>query len=188
MTHTDVAADIQCYHCGETCEEVFWQNDKPFCCRGCETVYEILDSNNLCEYYALNERPGIRADLQTANNTYAYLDEPEMRKKLLTFESDSYNSVNFFVPAIHCVSCIWLLENLTRLNAGIVHSTVNFSKKTISIDFNPNIISLGSVASLLALVGDQTQSYLSRMTTCCTVSAPAFRNWITKSKSVCGLT
>jgi len=153
MTRTDVVADIQCYHCGEPCEEVFWQNDKPFCCRGCETVYEILDSNNLCEYYALNERPGVKADAQTVSNTYAYLDEPEIRKKLLSFESGSYNSVNFFVPAIHCVSCIWLLENLTRLNTGIIHSSVNFSKKTASIDFNPAVISLGTVASLLASVG-----------------------------------
>jgi Cu+-exporting ATPase len=153
VIHKEVVADTICFHCGEPCEETQWHDDKPFCCKGCETVYEILDSNNLCEYYALNQKPGIRTDPSSVINTYTYLDEPEIRKKLLSFESDSYNSVNFFIPAIHCVSCIWLLENLSKLNSGIVHATVNFSKKTVSIDFNPKAISLGSIASLLASVG-----------------------------------
>lgn len=153
MPHTDVVTDIQCFHCGKPCEEVYWHNDKPFCCRGCETVYEILDSNNLCEYYALNTRPGMKTSVPEVTNTYAYLDEADIRKKLLSFESESYNSVNFFIPAIHCVSCIWLLENLTKLNPGIVRSAVNFAKKTVSIDFNPKTVSLGDIASILAMVG-----------------------------------
>jgi P-type Cu+ transporter len=153
MPHTDVVTETTCFHCGALCEEICWHDEKPFCCRGCETVYEILDSNNLCEYYSLNQKPGIRTATADLVNTYAYLDEPEIRKKLLVFESESYSSVSFFIPTIHCVSCIWLLENLTKLNSGILHSTVNFSKKTVSIDFNPNVLSLGTVASLLSSVG-----------------------------------
>ncbi len=56
MTHADVVAETGCFHCGAACEEIHWYDDKPFCCKGCEAVYEILDSNNLCEYYALNEK------------------------------------------------------------------------------------------------------------------------------------
>jgi Cu+-exporting ATPase len=153
ITHTDVVTETRCFHCGELCEEIHWHDEKPFCCGGCETVYEILDSNNLCEYYSLNQRPGIKADPAAIANTYAYLDEPEIRKKVIDFESDSYCSVQFHVPSIHCVSCIWLLENLTKLNTGFIHSSVNFSKKTVSIDYNPKLISLGSVASLIASLG-----------------------------------
>lgn len=153
MTHTKVATETTCFHCGEPCDEIYWLDEKPFCCRGCETVYEILDSNNLCEYYTLNQKPGIKASLADVANAYTYLDEPEIRKKLLAFESDSYSSVAFFIPTIHCISCIWLLENLTKLNAGIIHSAVNFAKKTVNIDFNPKAISLGTVASILASVG-----------------------------------
>lgn len=153
MLEKDVVADVACFHCGEQCEEIFWHDEKPFCCRGCETVYEILDSNNLCEYYTLDRKAGIKTDPAGITNTYAYLDEPDIHKKIIDFESESYSSVNFSVPAIHCVSCIWLLENLTKLNSGIIHSAVNFSKKTVSINFNPKLVSLGSVASLLASVG-----------------------------------
>jgi Cu+-exporting ATPase len=153
MAHTDVVTKTKCFHCGESCEEIYWRDDKPFCCRGCEAVYEILDTNNLCDYYSLKQKPGIKSDPAATANAYAYLDEPEIRKKLVSFESDSYASVTFFIPSIHCVSCIWLLENLTKLDPGIIHSAVNFSKKTASIDFNPKVISLGSVASLVASLG-----------------------------------
>lgn len=165
MIRPDVVTDLKCYHCGEDCEEIFWQNDKPFCCRGCETVYEILDSNNLCEYYALKDRPGIKTDPGSITNTYTYLDDPEIRKKLLSFESDTYSSVSFFIPAIHCVSCIWLLENLSKLNSGILHSSVNFSKKEVVINYNPTAIGLGTIASLLASVGYTPSITLERDTT-----------------------
>lgn len=153
MTRTDVITETSCFHCGDRCEEIYWRDDKPFCCKGCEAVYEILDNNNLCEYYALNQKPGIKSDHAAITNTYVYLDEPEIRKKVISFESESYCSVVFQVPSIHCVSCIWLLENLTKLNTGIIHSAVNFSKRTVSIDYNPKLISLGSVASLIASLG-----------------------------------
>ena len=42
----------ECYHCGEDCvdEEVLF-DEKKFCCNGCQTVYEILDQNDLLKMY-----------------------------------------------------------------------------------------------------------------------------------------
>lgn len=152
MAHTDVVAETMCFHCGVPCDEIHWHDDKPFCCKGCEAVYEILDSNNLCEYYALNEKPGSKAS-KINDTAFAYLDEPEISEKLYTFNSPSFASVQLFIPTIHCVSCIWLLENLPKVHPGIIASNVNFAKKTISIDFNKEVLSLGKVAALLASVG-----------------------------------
>ena len=99
MMDTDVAhevgVDLKCFHCGQTCEETLWQDDKSFCCYGCKTVYEILNSNNLCQYYDLDKNPGIQ--LKNKNDeTYAYLNEKDIRKKLLDFDSDTFAKVNFF--------------------------------------------------------------------------------------------
>lgn len=152
MSHTETVTETTCFHCGENCEEIYWRDDKPFCCKGCETVYEILDSNSLCEYYSIDQKPGVKAGA-LHNEAYAYLDEPTVSRKLLTFESPSFASVEFFIPAIHCVSCIWLLENLTRLNNGVLDAKVNFAKKIVHVDFNPGKIKLGTIAGLLASVG-----------------------------------
>jgi len=149
----DVSVKTQCYHCGLPCdEEVIKSDEKSFCCYGCKTVYEILDDHQLCEYYSLDQKPGVSLR-HVREETFAFLDEGEIGKKVLTFASESFGRVSFFVPGIHCISCIWLLENLKRLSPGILRSEVNFSRKEILIDFNPQKISLAQTARLLASLG-----------------------------------
>src|SRR3972149_4671997 len=65
--------------------------------------------------------------------------------------------VTFYVPQMHCSSCIWLLENLYRINPGIIHSEVDFLKKTVTIKFNPNRISLKQNVELLTSIGYEPQ-------------------------------
>ncbi len=152
-THTEVDTNVVCYHCGQPCdEELNFINDKPFCCFGCKTVYEILNSNNLCEYYNLSDAPGVRLNMVEAKQ-YQYLDEAEIQKKLLTFNSDSFAKVSLYIPSIHCISCVWLLEHLHKLDAGIIRSEVNFPKKSVTIDYNPSQIKLSKIAALLDSVG-----------------------------------
>lgn len=141
-----------CYHCGQPCEETIWVEDKAFCCHGCKTVYEILSAGDLCEYYTLDKTPGTSMR-KAQEETYAYLEEKEIRKQLLTFDSDTFARVSFYVPAIHCVSCIWLLENLQKLQAGVLRSEVNFARKTVRIDFNPTQVTLSAIAAVMASIG-----------------------------------
>lgn len=152
MIEVQVSSDLKCYHCGQPCEETLWLNDKAFCCYGCKTVYEILDSNDLCEYYSLDKNPGNHI---TALNkeAYAYLDEKDIRKKVLEFDSSTFSKVKFYAPGIHCISCIWLLENLHKINSGILKSQINFARKIIDIEFDPGKINLSTIAATLSQVG-----------------------------------
>ncbi|MGE0588373.1 MAG: heavy metal translocating P-type ATPase [Cyclobacteriaceae bacterium] len=142
-----------CYHCGQPCETTsFTIDEKSFCCYGCKTVYEILAENDLCEYYNFESAPGVRLDGEY-EDAYTYLDDDKIKSKLLLFHIGDHARVQFYIPSIHCISCIWLLENLNRINSGVIKSEVNFAKKTALIDFDASKISLGSVAALLASTG-----------------------------------
>ncbi len=149
---TEVLESVVCFHCGQHCEEVIFFEEKPFCCAGCKSVFEILNDNNLCEYYAFDKSSGI-SQKNISASSFAYLDDSQIRKKLLTFDSKELSKVTFNIPSIHCVSCIWLLENLRKLKPGILHAEVSFGKKNIAIDFNPNVIKLSELANLLASLG-----------------------------------
>ncbi len=49
-----------CYQCSEECDEqITFFDQKAFCCEGCKLVYELLSENNLCDYYNLDDKPGI---------------------------------------------------------------------------------------------------------------------------------
>ena len=54
---------------------------------------------------------------------------------------------------MHCSSCIWILENLYKLNSGIRESKVNFLKKNLSIIFDESAIPLKEIVVLLDSIG-----------------------------------
>jgi Cu+-exporting ATPase len=150
----DKRKEIICFHCGDLCKDdhvVF--EDKDFCCNGCKTVYEILKDNDLCNYYDLENSPGISLKSKDFGEKYNYLDNSEIQDQILDFKDGNTAKVNFYIPVIHCSSCIWLLENLYKLKEGVRYSRVNFTKKEVYIDFNPNEISLKELVMTLATIG-----------------------------------
>lgn len=152
-TVTKIDTKISCYHCGEPCDrEVIKTDDKNFCCSGCKLVYELLSENNLCTYYNLNHSPG-HSPKSWYDKKYDYLDIAEVKKQLIHFEQNGQTHVTFYLPGMHCSSCIWLLENMPRLQPAVVQSTVNFQRKEVTIVYKEAGITLSGIASMLTAIG-----------------------------------
>jgi Cu+-exporting ATPase len=141
-----------CFHCGQEIEKdrIFF-DEKAFCCNGCKSVYEILNANNLGNFYELNKNSGIRPDENLSQ--FDYLDTPEIFEKVVDFSEGNTSVVTFKIPVIHCSSCIWLLESLQDLNTNIRYSQVNFTKKTLQVSFNQNELPLSELAKFLTNLG-----------------------------------
>lgn len=142
-----------CYHCGDDCITLITEDNKNFCCQGCRQVYLLLNENNLCSYYNFEKNPGIKVKGKFTNERFAYLEDESVIQKLVSFRSDTQTNVTFSLPQIHCSSCIFLLENLHRINEGITSSRTNFQRKEVFINFNEEMISLRKVVELLAFIG-----------------------------------
>lgn len=142
-----------CFHCGQEIdvEEVKFE-EKRFCCLGCKTVYEILNTTGLENFYEMNSDAGVRPDTN-ANHHFEFLDTPEIFEKVVDFSEDGVTLVSFHIPVIHCTSCVWLLESLNTVNPNIIYSHVTFSKKEIQISFRHEEIKLSEVARLLTQLG-----------------------------------
>jgi Cu+-exporting ATPase len=138
-----------CYHCGSESGDFVQFDGKEFCCRGCATVYNILKDNKLYTYYKLEPTPGVKKQDTPGSDNYAYLDQEEIKVSVLDFYEDPIGKICLVIPAIHCSSCIWLLENLHRLNEGILTSTVNFVRKEVQITYDEKKIRLSGVMHLL---------------------------------------
>lgn len=143
-----------CYHCGEECkDEIISFDAHSFCCEGCSTVYDLLKENDLCNYYQIDGAQGISPDESFFKGKYDYLDLPEVSQKILEFTDGRLSQVNLLVPKMHCSSCIWLLEQLYRLNPAIRSSVVNFPEKKVRITFDSTLIKLSQVAELMTRIG-----------------------------------
>ena len=142
-----------CFHCGiefNKSEEILY-DDKKFCCNGCKTVYEIFSQHDLTCYYDFQSAPG--ATPQDIQGKYDFLNNEEIVTKLLEFEENGTHIVSLFIPLIHCSSCIWILENLQKLQPGVSTSLVNFGEKKVRITYNPALTSLQEIVYLLSAIG-----------------------------------
>ncbi|RSK50012.1 heavy metal translocating P-type ATPase [Hymenobacter rigui] len=152
---------VACAHCGDACPtEPIRLPARPelaFCCQGCRAVYELLDQSNLCTYYRLDDKPGQKIKEVELPGRFDYLDADSVQQQLLAFRSDTLARLTFSIPQMHCASCIWLLENLFRLNPGVTASRVNFLRKELTVSYNPGATSLNDVVKLLAAIGYEPQ-------------------------------
>jgi Cu+-exporting ATPase len=145
---------VNCFHCGEPClDSSFARGEKAFCCNGCLVVHDLLAENGLEHFYALNRHPGVRMRQADRRERWAFLDEPVLQRQLLDFTDGQSSRVTFHVPAIHCIACLWLLENLFRLHPGIKQSQVNFPRREVSIHFAVEKIKFSELVALLASIG-----------------------------------
>ncbi len=143
-----------CYHCGDACNNKHIHiQEKVFCCQGCKMVYEIIHQNGLCEYYAREKAPGVSQKMPVREGKFSFLDHAGISSKLIHFSDGSQAHVTFYLPQMHCSSCIWLLEHLNTLNKGVIHTSVNFLSKELTVIFNPGRLSLKSLVILLAGIG-----------------------------------
>ncbi len=145
---------LTCAHCGLPVKSrAFCQGELSFCCRGCLTAYRILSQNALCDYYSINPNAGNRVDFPEKTANYQFLEDPALQEQLLEYQSAEKNQVRFFLPAIHCSSCIWLLENLHQIDQGVISSRVDFLQKKVTIHYHPDQTTLFKLATLLAKLG-----------------------------------
>ncbi len=141
----------KCYHCGDNLSSTIWKDGLAFCCTGCASVYEILSKNTLCDYYKLSRRPGIKPSPD--KESWDFLDLPEVETALIQYRRDFETHISFKVPRMHCISCLWLLENLNKIHAGILHTKVNFYQKSLYIVFDKRATGLKEIVQTLHRIG-----------------------------------
>lgn len=143
LTHT-------CCHCGDSCSDtIAGSQDKFFCCNGCREVYALLHEQGLGSFY--NDGPvGTRKDSAT---DFTWMNEEAVRHHISDFASDSLVKIRFVLPAIHCASCVWLLEQLPKLHSGILRSEVRFLEKQVYVEIDPRELQIAELAELLDSIG-----------------------------------
>lgn len=153
---------LKCFHCGEDCGNTLtFSAGQAFCCQGCKAVFELLSENNLCTYYTLENSPGSRQADTIHKSRFAYLDDPEISARLIIDASDELAMITFFVPHIHCSSCVWLLENLHKLNGHIISSRVDFIARKVFITYRKNKVNISEIVALMAGTGYEPMISLS---------------------------
>jgi len=115
-------------------------------------VYQLLEDHGMSAYYQYEQKPGI-SQKNNDQNGFEYLEDERIVEKLLDFKEGGISKVTLHLPDIHCSACLWLLENISKLDDGIIQSRVNFTTKKATITFREADTTLRNVVSLLTKIG-----------------------------------
>lgn len=144
---------VNCFHCGDDIiGKGLLFDQHQFCCNGCMMVYQLLSENDMETYYTLENKPGIKPQ-KSNEGKYNFLEVESIQEKIIEFREENLAKVTLFLPEIHCSSCIYLLENLSKINSNIINCQVNFTKREASISFNIEKFKLSELADLLDKIG-----------------------------------
>lgn len=154
IVEKEIQQKQSCYHCGDDCKsEPIRYDEKNFCCEGCKMVYDIINQKGLCDYYDLEQNPGLSQKIKVREGKFAFLDDESISSQLIHFKEGNQHHVTFYLPQMHCSSCVWLLEHLNKINSGIIKSQVNFIKKEVTVVYQQPLVSLKQIAEILTSVG-----------------------------------
>ncbi|MBG9378126.1 heavy metal translocating P-type ATPase metal-binding domain-containing protein [Panacibacter sp. DH6] len=154
MDQQTIQQQTACFHCGEQCDkEPVIAHGKSFCCEGCKMVYEILNDSGLCDYYTISKNPGASRRVAVRKDKFGFLNDEKIMQSLISFRDATQTHVTLYLPQMHCSSCLWLLENLHRLQPAILSSKVNFTRKEATVVFDHRRVTLKDVADLLTSIG-----------------------------------
>lgn len=144
-------APIACAHCGLIVPsgEPLAQ-EAQFCCRACETAYDIIHDAGLEAYY--QEREGVSAQVRATGRTYADYDDASFRERHVALSPDGAH-LRLFVEGVHCSACVWLIERVPRLVPGVTSARLDFAERIVDLVFDPNAVTPSTIARTLDTLG-----------------------------------
>ena len=153
---TESAAGVACSHCGLPVPAGLVREGEAeqFCCAGCETVWGVLHAAGLERYYSVREAVDARAQ-RTASTGRAYeeFDDPAFARAYVKPLPGGLCETEFLLEGVHCAACVWLIEKLPEVAAGVVESRVSLRRSTVSVQYRPDAISTSAVARQLDRLG-----------------------------------
>lgn len=145
--HRPTSITQNCSYCGTSCDSNLVElNSKAYCCYGCATLDDVVNK--------------IKNSVSDVSLKYKQFDLSENFSKLINYQNDRIYRISISLPAIHCSSCIELLEDLPSFKEGILASHVNFEQRRCSVTAKHSV-PLSYLAQLLEDIGYAPQISIS---------------------------
>lgn len=144
---------VPCTHCGLAVPPVLVsEGDGPqFCCAGCRTVYDILQSNGLSQYYEFRERR--EAAVRSSGRSFEEFDHPAFAELYVQPAGAGLSRTELYLEGVHCGSCVWLVERVPLLLPGVARAELDIRRSLARVEWDAATVPLSQVARTLDQLG-----------------------------------
>jgi Cu2+-exporting ATPase len=130
--------------------------DPWFCCAGCRAAHAVIAGCGLGEFYRLR---GATAQAGAPPAPAEAGDAREALGATVTVRGDGLAQVSWYVTGMHCAACVWLLEQLPRLDAGVRQARVAFARGRLTVVYDPLVSDPARQAALLGGLGYRVRPF-----------------------------
>ena len=151
-------AEIACTHCNLTFPEDVMIAEKTddkelfFCCKGCQGVYHLLNSQGLDSFYDKLGDTELQPAMQT-NEDLEKFDLEGFKNKYITIDEDGLYKIHLIIEGIHCSACIWLNEKVLHRTDGVIEASINYTNNKAKIIWDPEVVSLSHIIATIRSIG-----------------------------------
>ena len=157
-------AEIACTHCNLIFDEsvmiIEKENDKElyFCCKGCQGVYHLLNSEGLGTFY---DKLG-DTTLQPASQIDEDLEKFDLegfKNKYIKTNEDGLFEIHLIIEGIHCSACVWLNEKVLHKTDGVIEASINYTNNKAKVVWDPEEVKLSKIIETIRSIGYNAYPY-----------------------------
>ncbi|MDM7856943.1 heavy metal translocating P-type ATPase [Thiopseudomonas acetoxidans] len=155
-----MTAPLPCYHCGlpvpanTDFKSVVIQEERDFCCPGCQAVAQAIVENGLESYYQHrserssnpDELPGFIPD------ELKLYDRAEVQQPFVRSEGE-FSSTQLLIEGITCAACGWLIEKHLANIPGVNSSQLNLSNHRLHVRWDSSKLPLSDILHSIRKIG-----------------------------------
>lgn len=149
---------VSCRHCGQPVPAGLLPkagSDEPaYCCNGCRAAAALLSDAGLDAFYDYrgNEpaAAGLRAD---SGETFEEFDDPVFEQLHVRPLGERTRRVELAIEGLHCRACVWLLEQLPRLEPSVLESRLSLHRSSLTVIWDRTAAPLSRIARTLDRLG-----------------------------------
>jgi Cu+-exporting ATPase len=136
------------------------ENEKElyFCCKGCQGVYHLLESEGLDTFY---DKLG-DTKLQPAVPNHTDLNKFDLegfKNKYIRVDDEGLYEIHLIIEGIHCSACVWLNEKVLHKTDGIIEATINYTNNKAKVVWDPEEIKLSKIIETIRSIGYNAYPY-----------------------------
>lgn len=152
MLQASLAAREACAHCGLLVFADGVGERARFCCTGCAHAFELIHTHGLGQYYASAAARSEPCD-DDARLDYAGADADAFLQRSTRELPGGLREITVHIEGLHCAACVWLLERLPRVVAGVRRASVHWKQRSLTVAWDPVKVPLSEVLRTLAQLG-----------------------------------
>lgn len=125
-----------------------------FCCEACRTVFAVIHSCGLDRYYMLRDAfDDAPAKAHSTGARYEAFDAPEFLDAHSAIRRDGLREIEFYLDGVHCAACVWLVEKLPEIRAGVVSARLDLARSIVRVVWDGSAAELSAIARDLDRLG-----------------------------------